>query len=109
LTRVPPPRASALKDPAVVFDGHLALSVARGFASMVEKSAYRIFACAILPEHVHLVLGRRAQNGWKVFLNSVADSERAIRYVENNPVKEGKRPQRWPLVIPFIDLVTAIV
>jgi hypothetical protein len=26
---------------------------------------------------------------------------RAIRYVENNPVKENKPPQRWTSVTPF--------
>src|SRR5207302_1367380 len=48
----------ALKYPAVVFDGHQALSVAHGFARMAAKSNYRVHACCILPEHVHLVLGR---------------------------------------------------
>ena len=38
---------------------------------------------------------------WKVFLDTEADIARAIRYVEDNPVKEGKRPQRWPFVVPF--------
>src|SRR5260370_1534239 len=134
----------ALKYPAVVFDGHQALSISHGFARMAEKSGYHIHACSILPEHVHLVLGRHhykveqmvrllkaeasirlAEDGrhplalwpqadgslptpwaakcWKVFLDSAEDIERAIRYVQNNPVKEGKRPQRWPFVVPYQD------
>jgi hypothetical protein len=48
----------ALKYPPVVFDGHQALSIARGFTHMVAKSNYQAFACSILPEHVHMVLGR---------------------------------------------------
>jgi REP element-mobilizing transposase RayT len=136
----------ALKYPAVVFDGHQALSVARGFARMVNKSGYRVHACAILLEHVHLVLGRhqyrveqmvrllkaeasaqlaadgrhplaaRAQSGeplptpwarncWRVFLDSAEAIERAVRYVENNPVKEGKPPQRWSFVVPYVDRI----
>jgi REP element-mobilizing transposase RayT len=132
----------ALTYPPVVFDGHQALSIGHGFAAMVEKSGYRIFACSILPEHVHLVLGRHvyrveqmvrllkaeastrlaadgrhplarqrqpdgslptpwARNCWKVFLDDLEDVARSIRYVENNPLKEGKRPQRWPFVVPF--------
>ena len=43
-----------------------------------------------------------ARNCWKVFLDSAADVERAMRYVENNPIKEGKRPQRWSFVTPFV-------
>jgi hypothetical protein len=30
-----------------------------------------------------------------VFLNSPEDIARAITYVRDNPVKEGKRPQNW--------------
>ena len=30
-----------------------------------------------------------ARGLWKVFLDSAADIERAIRYVENNPLREG--------------------
>jgi hypothetical protein len=33
--------------------------------------------------------------------------ERAIRYVEENPLKEGSRRQRWSFVTPF-DLDAAV-
>jgi len=136
----------ALKYPAVVFNGEQALSAAQGFKRMAEKSGYGVFACAILPEHVHLVLRRHtykveqmvrllkaeassklAEDGlhplarwpqqdgsfptpwarkcWKVFLNSAEDIDHAVGYVEANPEKEGKRPQRWSFVIPFVDPV----
>jgi REP element-mobilizing transposase RayT len=132
----------ALKYPPVVFDGLQALSIAHGFAQMVAKARYQVYACSILPEHVHMVLGRYrysvetmvrllkaeattelindgrhplaawpekdgslpspwARKRWKVFLNDDADIVRAIRYVEENPIKEGKRPQRWSFVTPF--------
>lgn len=42
-----------------------------------------------------------AEHGWNVYLDSVADVERAIRYVENNPELEGKRRQTWTCVAPF--------
>lgn len=42
-----------------------------------------------------------AQNLWKVFLDSEEDIVRAIRYVEENPLKEGKPRQHWPFVTPF--------
>lgn len=44
-----------------------------------------------------------ARGEWSVFLNTPADVERSIRYVEHNPVKEGKSPQRWPFVTPTAD------
>jgi REP element-mobilizing transposase RayT len=131
-----------LKHAEVIFDGHQALSVARGFATMTAKGGYVIHACPILPCHVHLVIVRHsysiaqvvrllrqaatmqllrdgrhpfaaqrqangylpsvwAQDFWKTFLNTEADLCRAIRYVEENPIKEGKRAQHWSFVTPF--------
>jgi len=131
---------TALQRPAVEFTDLQALAISRGFARYVERSKLAVWACAILPDHVHLVVGRPAmkveqlviqlkgsateqlmeeglhpfggtmdrhgrppkcfaRGEWKVFLDP-PDVPRAIRYVENNPVKEGKRPQRWPFVVP---------
>lgn len=52
--------------------------------------------------------GLRASNppvwgglGWKVFLDSVEDIERTVRYVEQNPVKLGLAPQHFPFVTPY--------
>ena len=47
-----------LKYPAVKLSGIQARAVGRGFASAIEKYAYPIYACSILPEHVHLVIGQ---------------------------------------------------
>jgi hypothetical protein len=38
---------------------------------------------------------------WACFPFSLDDVRRAIRYVENNPLKERKRAQRWDFVTPF--------
>jgi REP element-mobilizing transposase RayT len=140
----------ALLYPPVVFTGAQAACVGRGFARSVEKSGFDIHACSILPEHVHLVIGRHGykieqavnlikgeatkqlkQEGlhpltrfrnsrgviptpwaarlWKVFLDSEDDIDRAILYVENNPLKEGKRKQNWSFVTPFRGLDTNVV
>ena len=42
-----------------------------------------------------------ADRGWKVYLDEPADVLRTIRYVEQNPVKEGKPLQTWSFVTPF--------
>lgn len=122
-----------MKYPPVVFDGYQARATARGFAKAIEISEIPVYACSIMPDHVHLVLGRcrheiekvvkqLKQNAtirlkeenihpeaktpwgascWKVFLNTENDMRRAIKYVEDNPVKEGKKPQQWSFVRPF--------
>jgi REP element-mobilizing transposase RayT len=35
-------------------------AIARGFARAVAESGYLVFACSILPDHVHLVVQRHA-------------------------------------------------
>jgi REP element-mobilizing transposase RayT len=42
-----------------------------------------------------------AEGQWKVFLDSEESIEAAIRYVEENPVKEGKPAQKWSFVTSF--------
>ena len=41
------------------------------------------------------------RKGWVVYLSDKGDIRRAIRYVEENPIKEGKRRQTWSFVVPF--------
>jgi REP element-mobilizing transposase RayT len=137
----------ALRYPAVSFTGVQARAVARGFGAFVERSGVTIWACSILPEHVHLVIGRHTyrveqimnllkgdatrqlvqeelhplaawktpeegvpccwgRRGWKVFLDSEDDILRAIRYVEDNPLKEGKRRQTWKCVMKYPAIAT---
>ncbi len=132
----------ALKYPPVHFTGLQARAVARGFAQYAVHTKLTIWACSIMPDHVHLVFQRtgrlserivnqlkgaatkqivledihplaehartdgRVPKMWarglcKVFLNSEAAIFRAIEYVEQNPVKEGKPRQRWNFVLPF--------
>ena len=43
-----------------------------------------------------------ARGLWKVFLSDDADVRRAVRYVEDNPRREGLRPQRWSFVRPCV-------
>jgi hypothetical protein len=37
---------------------------------------------------------------WKVYLDP-EDVPRAVQYVVNNPLKEGKKKQDWSFVVPF--------
>lgn len=130
-----------LQYPPVRFTGEQARAVGRGFARYIARSDTPIWACAILPDHVHLVVGRGrlkveqlitalksaatrelreegihplaayvdarkpdqlpkcfARGAWTVYLDP-PDVARAIRYVEQNPVKDGLPPQRWSFVV----------
>ena len=50
-------RAALARQP-VVFDGRQARAIAVGFADYVGRSLVPIHACAIMPDHAHLVVGR---------------------------------------------------
>jgi REP element-mobilizing transposase RayT len=133
---------NALTYDPVVFSGEQALCISRGFAKAISESRYTVYACSIMPEHVHAVVARHdnpaeriighfkaratqaleaaglhpfvqyrdskgrfpsvwAHRGWKVFLDSDEDIARAVRYVEENPLKQGLRAQKWSFVTPW--------
>ncbi len=48
----------ALTYPPVAFSDEQIAAIAEGFARRASKSNYTVWACAILPEHTHLVLAR---------------------------------------------------
>ncbi|HVU86829.1 MAG TPA: transposase [Pirellulales bacterium] len=124
----------AMRFPSVRLTGIQARAMARGIASAVDESKYAVHSCAIMSDHVHLVISwherhvRRivshvkaratqrlrkeqvwpeesrpvwAKGSWSVFLYSAKDIDRAIRYVEQNPGRDAKPPQRWSFVVPL--------
>jgi REP element-mobilizing transposase RayT len=49
---------AALQYPEVHFSGAQARAVGRGFAEFARKAGLSIWACSILPQHVHMVVAR---------------------------------------------------
>ena len=41
------------------------------------------------------------RGGWNVYLFDETRVRQTIRYVEDNPLKEGKKKQVWNFVTPF--------
>jgi REP element-mobilizing transposase RayT len=132
----------ALARPPVQLDGVQARAVIRGFSRFVDRSGIKVFACAILPEHVHLVIGRHhysieeiarhlkadattelnrervhpardypyrngslpspwARGEWKCFIDNEDYTRNAVRYVNRNPTREGRKPQSWSFIAPL--------
>jgi REP element-mobilizing transposase RayT len=135
----------SLAYPCVQFSGLQARGIGRGFAAACQRSGYTIWACAILPEHTHLVVARHrykieqvanllkgeatrrlieehlhplaqyaaagerlprmwSEHQWQSYLDSEEGIVNAIRYVEDNPRKEGKPAQQWTFVMSFAGL-----
>lgn len=133
---------NALKRPEVLLTGLQARAIGRGFADYVDRHGLTVWACSILPAHVHIVVARFrleaeplvqqlksaatrrllkeelhpfqqeaaaadetptcwAERLWKVYLDNEAAILREIRYVEENPEKEGKPRQKWSFILPY--------
>jgi len=62
-------RAAAKKElmyPPVIFNGLQARAIANGFADVVRRTGCTVHACAIMPDHTHLVIGRHRYDIQKV-------------------------------------------
>ncbi|MCX7422584.1 MAG: hypothetical protein NT013_23995 [Planctomycetia bacterium] len=89
----------SLKYPAVQFTGQQARAVGNGFLNAANKNRITIWACSILPEHVHLVLGRCAKSCETKtnFLKGEATKE--LNKQNLHPLaahsKDGRTPTPW--------------
>jgi REP element-mobilizing transposase RayT len=118
---------TALARPAFRLDDAVRPAVAATFGQTIRRLRLVARACAIMNDHVHLVLLRSdyrieyvvnqlkgaatralglkrtpwTRGGWKVFLNDEAALGAAIQYVEANPPAAGLPPQRWDFVEPL--------
>ncbi|MEX0774120.1 MAG: hypothetical protein WD042_00255 [Phycisphaeraceae bacterium] len=87
---------SALKYPPVQFTGTQARAIARGFAKAGEEGGYQIYACAILRDHVHVVVARheRKAEGIRDHLKSRATF--MLNKEGINPMPDvPQRPSPW--------------
>jgi len=88
---------AALMYPPVVFDGLQARAVGTAFAMMTAKSGYKIYACSILNDHSHLVLGRHHYDFMQVMnlLKGAASTRlqvEGIHPLRNFPKPDGSLP-----------------
>ena len=131
-----------LQYPAVRLNGLQARAVARGIGDVSATLKLDVYACCVMPDHVHMVVARHqktiemvtgflkrgatrrltreglnpladyrskrgrvpspwVRGGWYVYLNTSDRMNRAIDYVNANPVKAGMKPQAWSFVQPY--------
>ena len=66
--------------------------------NVIEKGVHPLAAFAETDERPPRMWASR---GWKQYLDTEESIENAIKYVEENPVKEGKPKQKWSFVKRF--------
>ena len=89
-----------LKYPAVQFNGAQVEAVGRGLAEIVRQLQVTVYACAIMPDHVHLVTGRHARHAEDIagFLKRAATrrlTAEGLHPLEAYRQANGRIPSPW--------------
>lgn len=90
----------ALRYPPVKFSGLQARTIIDGFAGLIEKLQLVVHACAIMPDHVHLVLPRRQLDIEEVSEMLKRAGTRRLNKLRLNPMqnyvrRNGRIPSLW--------------
>lgn len=90
----------SLKYPPVVLDGVQARAVGCGFAAIIPKVELTIHACAILPEHVHVVAAAHGFDGDEIIACLKRAGTRGMNDQGLHPLRafaraSGKHPSPW--------------
>ena len=90
----------ALKYPPVRLTGLQARAVGQGFAAICRKIDLGIHACAILPDHVHVVVARHRLDDDEIIACLKRAGTRALNDAGLHPLaafgrKSGKHPCPW--------------
>jgi REP element-mobilizing transposase RayT len=104
-----------LKYPPVQFAGVQARAIGQGFANACRKSGFTIWACAVLPEHTHLVIARHTYKVEYIANLLKGEATKELRRESLDPMTalatDGQRPpsswadRRWKV---FLDTEEAI-
>jgi REP element-mobilizing transposase RayT len=105
---------SALRYDPVRFTTPQMNAVARGFARAVAESGYVVFACAILPDHVHLVVQRHANRAEQIIGHFKARAtqqliEEKIHPFQSQVLPDGTLPCAWARREVYLDSVADIL
>ena len=90
----------SLKYPPVILTGVQARAVARGIAAILPKVGLVIHACAILPEHLHVVVAAHRLDGDEIISCLKRAGTRGMNDEGLHPLaayarKSGKHPCPW--------------
>jgi REP element-mobilizing transposase RayT len=90
----------ALKYPPVLLTGVQARAVGRGFGRAISESGYRAYACAIMDDHVHLVLAPHARTFEQIVRHLRGRATNQLRAAGIHPFAaheraDGSLPSVW--------------
>ncbi|NOZ39544.1 MAG: hypothetical protein GXP24_04880 [Planctomycetes bacterium] len=91
---------AALKRPPVTLNGIQARAVGRGIGAISVKLAFGVYACAVMPDHVHVVVGEHELSAEDLVaaLKRAATREmntEGIHPLAKYPRSNGRPPTPW--------------
>jgi len=91
---------AALKFPAVHLNGLQARAVGTGFGAGVRKSGFTIWACSILPQHIHMVIARHKYKVEQICNLLKGEATKQLKSAALHPqaqyqAEDGKFPSMW--------------
>ncbi len=89
-----------LKYPVVQFNGKQGRAIGQGFHNRCLKSNYTLWACSVLPEHVHLVIARHTYKAEQMVTLLKGEASRRLAEVGLHPMAknakgDGSVPSPW--------------
>jgi REP element-mobilizing transposase RayT len=99
-----------LEQEVLWFDEQMRTTIAQSFAATAENFGYKIYACAVLKNHAHLVVPRHQHQHdvmWRTFAESAAASLRSLFNIPDRHRIWGNRPYSKFLYSPH-DIHTRI-
>lgn len=84
---------TALRYPPVIFNGQQGREIARGFRAAITQGGYLIHACAIMPDHVHLVAGRDGRRAESIAAHFKRAASRQLRTAGVHPFQDQATPR----------------
>jgi REP element-mobilizing transposase RayT len=90
----------ALKYPEVVLTGHQAKAVGDGFGNAVCRSRLNLFACSILPQHVHVVIANARLGPEQIWIQLKGEAtkvlnRRGLYPQQGHSPDDGRTPHAW--------------
>lgn len=78
--------------PEVHLSGVQAWHVSEGFACAAAESGYQVYACSILPQHVHVVIGRHERKAERIVAHLKARASTRLREASCHPMQSYEQP-----------------
>ncbi len=71
--------ADRLKYPLITFNPEMIACISRAFAAVIQQMKYTCYACAIMPDHVHLVIRKHKHLVEEMIANLQRESHLLLR------------------------------